>query len=269
MNERLFDGASRYYAQNRPAYPPALVEKLYDELNLSELANVMDLGCGPVSLSLALAPGVQRVVGVDPNAEMLEQARAVIGAAKATNIELVNAHAEEFVEHQRSGSFDGTVIGRAFHWMDRPRLLASLSEVLTDKGGVALATDGGLGGMRGSQLIPGTWRGLVAEMVTRHLGPTRLTAGNQLAESADFDRCFRESEFSFVETFTFTETGAWTFKQLIGYLNSTSYARPDRWQGNQPRFESELLEALQPYMQNGELPYEEEFELIVAKRQNG
>jgi SAM-dependent methyltransferase len=65
---------------------------------IAELARpadrVLDVGCGTLFKTLALAPLVDEIVGVEPNPRMLAQARANIAAAAATNVEVVDGVAE-------------------------------------------------------------------------------------------------------------------------------------------------------------------------------
>ncbi|WHT20667.1 class I SAM-dependent methyltransferase [Crossiella sp. CA-258035] len=56
---------------------------------------MLDIGCGTMFKTLALAPLVGQVVGVEPNPRMLAQARANILAGAADNAFVVAGHAEQ------------------------------------------------------------------------------------------------------------------------------------------------------------------------------
>ena len=71
---RLYEGSARYYAQGRLPYPPELAAVLRDELALDRKGRLLDVGCGPGSLTLLLAPFFEEVVGVDSDAGMIAEA---------------------------------------------------------------------------------------------------------------------------------------------------------------------------------------------------
>jgi len=70
----LYEGSARYYAQGRLPYPPELAAVLRDELALDRKGRLLDVGCGPGSLTLLLAPFFEEVVGVDSDAGMIAEA---------------------------------------------------------------------------------------------------------------------------------------------------------------------------------------------------
>jgi SAM-dependent methyltransferase len=99
---------------------------------------VLDLGCGPGQLALAFAPLVGQVVGVDPEPEMLRIARAEAVRA-ALRIDFREGSSSDLGIDL--GVFRLVVIGRAFHWMDRPDTLARLDRIIEPEGAVVLFGD--------------------------------------------------------------------------------------------------------------------------------
>ena len=96
---------------------------------------MLDLGCGPGQLALALAPHAGEVVAVDPEPEMLRIA-AENAAAAGLKIRFVEGSSADI--GPELGRFHLAVIGRAFHWMDRPRTLERLDGLIEPGGAVAL-----------------------------------------------------------------------------------------------------------------------------------
>ena len=88
---------------------------------------VVDLGCGPATLTLTLAerwPGA-RVVGVDSSAEMIDAA----AAARAAGVELVRAYLREW---RPPGPVDVLVSNATLQWVPHhlellPRLVSSVA----------------------------------------------------------------------------------------------------------------------------------------------
>jgi len=71
----LYAGSAAYYVQGRVAYPQELVDALVAELGLDGSGWLLDVGCGPGSLTLLLAPWFERAVGLDADTEMLAEGR--------------------------------------------------------------------------------------------------------------------------------------------------------------------------------------------------
>ncbi|MGP3936494.1 class I SAM-dependent methyltransferase [Nonomuraea sp. KM88] len=71
--EDLFGGAAPYYARYRPGYGEAVIAHLAETLGSD--SRVLDLGCGPGTIAIPLAPGVKAVFAVDPAQEMLAEGR--------------------------------------------------------------------------------------------------------------------------------------------------------------------------------------------------
>ncbi len=77
----LFKGTAAYYAQGRTPYPAGVADALRAELSLDGEGRLLDVGCGPGSLTLVLAPMFEQAVGVDRDPDMIEQARQRSDAA--------------------------------------------------------------------------------------------------------------------------------------------------------------------------------------------
>ena len=65
----------RDYVDGRPPYSHELRAVLVSELGLDGSGALLDVGCGPGTLALALADLFGTVTGVDPEPEMLDEAR--------------------------------------------------------------------------------------------------------------------------------------------------------------------------------------------------
>ncbi|MYV68323.1 methyltransferase domain-containing protein, partial [Streptomyces sp. SID2131] len=73
-DETLFAGAAASYGRGRPPYAPGLVDALAGAPGLDGRERLLDVGCGPGTLALPLAPLFEEVVGVDPDGGMLAEA---------------------------------------------------------------------------------------------------------------------------------------------------------------------------------------------------
>lgn len=110
------------YRKHRPGYPDALLDWIVADAGLSPGDRVLDVGCGTGISSRALAARGLRVLGVDPNAAMLEAARAEGG-----DVEYLQADGETL--EGVVGPFDAIVGGQSFHWLELDRARARFAEL--------------------------------------------------------------------------------------------------------------------------------------------
>src|ERR1700674_2939604 len=71
----LFAGTAAYYARYRAPYPPELIADLVAHYELDGTGRLLDLGCGPGTLTLPLAPHFASTLALDINAEMIAEGR--------------------------------------------------------------------------------------------------------------------------------------------------------------------------------------------------
>ena len=115
------------YERGRVDYPPAAIDLLVSRMEVGARATVLDLGAGNGRLTRALTERFERVVAVEPHAEMraaLEAsapgARALAGTAEAIPL--------------ASESVDAVFAGSAFHWFDPAQALPEIARVLRPRG---------------------------------------------------------------------------------------------------------------------------------------
>jgi ubiquinone/menaquinone biosynthesis C-methylase UbiE len=132
QNPTLYAGSAAFYTHGRVAYPQTLAEQLAAALGLDGSGRLLDIGCGPGSLTLLLAPFFAEAIGVDTDADMLAEAAGQAVRAGISNVRWRQLRAEELPSELPSP----TVISfaQSFHWMDRPRVAATARRMLVDEG---------------------------------------------------------------------------------------------------------------------------------------
>jgi SAM-dependent methyltransferase len=179
-DETLYAGSAAYYARGRLPYPPELAEALRDELALDGSGRLLDVGCGPGSLTLLLAPLFEEAVGVDADAEMVAEARRQAEWEGVANARFVELRAEELPA--RLGMFRVATFAQSFHWMDRAQVTSAVRGMLKPDGSwvhVNATTHQGVGDREGLP-APQPPREEIADLVRAYLGPVRRAGRGKL-----------------------------------------------------------------------------------------
>lgn len=172
-DESLYAGSAPYYARGRMPYPPALARALRDELGLDGTGRLLDVGCGPGSLTLLLAPLFAAAVGVDADRAMLDEAAGSASEQGIRNVDWVHRRAEE-LDHDL-GAFDVATFAQSFHWLDQPRVAEVVRGLLVPGGSwvhVHATTHRGAAGTGGGE-PPEPPHERIEELVASYLGPVR------------------------------------------------------------------------------------------------
>jgi SAM-dependent methyltransferase len=255
----LFPGRFRdladFYTTGRPTYPPLLARRVADLVGLNGSQTVLDLGTGPGFLALDFYPYAEKVIGVDPEPAMLNAARR--NAQKAgVEIEFVDGSSNDL--GPRFGRLHLVTIGRAFHWMDRPRTLEALDQLIEPAGAVALFQES-------YPLVPAnTWHATF-QTILDHYG-AEDPAREQTHKNKDHEAVLLDSAFSHLERVAVLEQRQTSIEHIVD--RSLSYGRA--WQGRPgSRLKDMALEvrdALAPYVNNGYVLEVLEGSALVARR---
>jgi len=202
---------------------------------------VVDAGCGTGEFTARLAALVPNghVVGVEPDASMLDQARGKSGP----NLEFRQGTLQELDGTCAAASVDLVVSRAAFHWMPWPDYLRAYAAVfrILRPGGWLHAESGGAGNVRG----------LVALLddVARHhgMGPARVTfpdAGTamEILERAGF-RIPEDGVTTVAQRRSFDKEGLLGFVRTqasLAYVPGVSAAVRDRFLADVVRRVDEL-----------------------------
>ena len=169
----LYAGSAEHYAVGRMAYPAALADAVRDELGLDGRGRLLDVGCGPGSLTLLLAPLVEEAVGVDADGDMLTTAAGRANQAGLTNTTWRQLRAEELPADL--GSFRVVTFAQSFHWMDQALVADRIRGMLTPDGAWVHVGATTHRGVEGTDALPHPrppWDD-IDKLVARYLGPVR------------------------------------------------------------------------------------------------
>ncbi|MEU7927410.1 class I SAM-dependent methyltransferase [Micromonospora sp. NPDC049107] len=179
-DETLYAGSARHYSIGRWPYPPEVAEAIGTALDLDGTGRLLDVGCGPGSLTLLLAPLFEAAVGVDADRDMLTEARRLASEAEVTNVEWRHLRAEELPADL--GTFRVATFAQSYHWMDRPLVARRVRDMLAPDGAWVHVGATTHQGMADDDPLPyprPPWP-RINELVARYLGPVRRAGQGSL-----------------------------------------------------------------------------------------
>jgi ubiquinone/menaquinone biosynthesis C-methylase UbiE len=133
-NVSRFSDRAEAYERFRTRFPRTIIERLQVLCGLVPEHVIADVGAGTGMLSELFLEQGNRVFAVEPNEAMRQG--CVRLAKRLPNLTVIAAPAEETT--LAASSIDFIVVGRAFHWFDRPRALREFSRILRPNGWVVL-----------------------------------------------------------------------------------------------------------------------------------
>jgi SAM-dependent methyltransferase len=169
----IYHGAAAHYRYGRPAYSPWLEALLTEELGLDGTGRLLDVGCGPGILTLRCADLFDEAVGLDPDAEMLAEARLAAEQLGISNVRWVRARAED-LPAVAPGPYRLVTFGQSFHWTDQARVADVVFDLLDPGGAMALIVHR----VEGRPVPPGPGappipHAEIEALVAAYLGPER------------------------------------------------------------------------------------------------
>jgi len=255
---RRFRTTVPFYARYRLGYPPALIARVIARVGLDSGDSVLDLGCGPGLLAIPFAQAGMKVVGVDPEPDMLAAAAEEAGAAGMT---LDLRQGSSYALPPGIGPFQLVTMGRAFHWMDREATLAALDGLVAPGGAIAFFDDDH------PKTVENRWREALREVGnkygredTAHLRRAKAP-GHRSRESLLMD-----SAFSCIERLSVFIKRPIRADDVVGLARSLSTSSPDALGDRQSAFDRELRAALAELSPDGRFTEIAEVSAQIASR---
>jgi len=243
----LYAGSAQFYAHGRVAYPDSLADALTDELGLDGTGRLLDVGCGPGSLTLLLADRFADVVGIDADADMLDEARDRARLAGVGNAQWITMRGEDLPA--ALGTFRVASFAQSFHWMQRDLVARAVRSMLIP-GGACVHVDATTHqGVDDDAELPHPRppRADINALVRRYLGPQRRAGRGVIVDTAG-------GEGHFYRAAGFTdrrriEIGGGPVErsadEVVASIFSLSSSTPHLFGDRRPEFERELRELLQ------------------------
>jgi SAM-dependent methyltransferase len=241
----VFQGTSAYYRRGRKPYAPDLVDTLARYLQLDGRGRLLDVGCGPGSVTLLLAHLFEGVVGLDPDAGMVAEAARAAAEEQVNTAAWVNMRAEDLPGSL--GTFRVISFGQSFHWMDRPRVAAAVRKMLDADDGVVVQVDlwhmSPPGDMEHRGPHPAVPEAAIDELRVRWLGPDRRAGQGFRNTSPDGeDEVFQAAGFAAEETVHVPDDRILerSTDEVVAWVLSTSSTAPHLFGEHLGDFERDL-----------------------------
>lgn len=269
----IYRGSAAHYRIGRPPYAPQLDDALREAAALDGAGRLLDVGCGPGTLILRLARYFHEAVGVDPDGDMLLEARAAADAADPANVRWVQAVAED-LPLAAPGPYRLVTFGQSFHWTDESRVAEAVYDMLEPGGMMALVGHAAAGRPvprnPGAPPIP---HAELEALVTRFLGSTRRaglgTAALRTRTAQDLlsDTRFGQAEVVVVPGIPDLIRDSDSI--VAGYL-SMSWSAPHLYGSRLHQFTDQAHQILDSADPDGMFwDWAGDTEIVVARRRNG
>lgn len=239
----LFRGAAAFYLRGRPPYARDLAAFLAAEANLAG-RRVLDVGCGPGTVAVDLAPHAAEVVGLDPDGEMLAEAERHAGRRGVRNVRWVLGRAEE-IPVFGLGRFALVTFAQSFHWIDREAVAEVVYDLLEPGGVLALVSHMVEGRPRpvGPAGVPPIPHEAIRGLIARYLGPERRAGqGTVVLPTERYETLLTRTRFGRPRT-VYLEGRAdivQSVEDVLANVHSMSYAAPPLFGDRLEAFDADL-----------------------------
>lgn len=244
-DETLFAGAAPYYRRGRLPNAPGLADAFEKALGLDGRGRLLDVGCGPGTVTLPLAGLFQEVVGLDADAGMIQEARRLASERGVTNARWVQGRAEHLPADL--GTFGVVTFAASFHWMDRPLVAGIIREMLEPDGAIVHVDNRHQDGLALDDALRAPPVELIAELRREYLGEDRR-AGQGIRNSSPGDEAavFRAAGFAGPELIVVPDgrTIVRSPDDLVAETFSLSSTAPHLFGDRLSQFEADLRRVL-------------------------
>lgn len=268
----LFAGTAEHYERGRLPYASGL-DEVVAQLHPGDVGcgRLLDVGCGPGTLSFRLRHLFTEVVGIDPDPGMIHEARRQATESEILDVEFVEARAEELP--LGLGTFTVAVFGQSFHWMDRDRVATTVYGMLRSGGLFILVSDrkNAPPPDTAGRADPAPPYDRINALVRAHLGPVRRAGRGVLLNGTPDDEAAVLAQIGFEDPERIVIPAGQillrTPDDLVSWVHSRSESAPALFGTGLATFDEELRALLHDAAPNGRfaepLP---DSEIIVWRR---
>ncbi len=228
-----FSETVQNYNQYRPSYPQKLIEWIIAASMIKPKDTIVDIGCGTGISTRLFADKGFKVIGVDPNADMLEDARKRGGDILYQKGDAENSNVS-------NNSANLIVSAQAFHWFNIDNTMKELKRVLKPNGFCCAFWN-----VRKQNLLTKGYEAIIRKYSGDYEKTVKASATIELIKK-------NPTPFSVKEK-TFINTQNLDFNGLIGRAYSTAYVV--HGVKNHEGFKNELSKLFKDFQINGKITF--------------
>jgi SAM-dependent methyltransferase len=271
FDPQAFQGTAEYYALGRPPYSEHLASTLARELSLDGTGHLLDVGCGPGVLELALAALFTNVSALEPEVGMVREGERRTRQAGIDNVRWLSGVAED-IPALGVGPCRVVTFGQSFHRVRQFEVTEIVYDVLEAGGSMVTVSHAIDGRPRptgpGYPEIP---RDAVRGLIIEYLGDgTRHYLDTWNADQPDrFEDTIVKTRFGRPRT-VFAPGRPDLIRDLdvvVANFFSLSYAAPRLFGDRRDEFESDLRQLLLEHSPTGLFwDWPGDTELVIATK---
>jgi len=214
--------------KHRAGFPQRLFERLA-QLDIGMRGQrILDLGSGTGALGREFAKRGAEVVGVEPSAVLISEAKRLDVEADV-RVDYVAATAERTMLDENS--FDVVCAGQAWHWFDRAKAVRELKRVVRPDGRVVIAHFDWLP-------LPGNPVASTEELIDKYNPEWKLGGSTGLHPAAVTD--MRVAGFEQIETFSFDVLVSYSHAAWCGSVRASAGVQASLSADEVARFDQRL-----------------------------
>lgn len=254
----LFASTADTYAAYRRGHPSQFTDQIHAA---APAGPILDLGCGPGTVAIPLATWNRRIIAMDANPDMLAAGRAAAeqaGVGPRIEWRLGDVHDLSGVP-----TVAAVVVADAFHWFDRPAVLAQLARRVRPGGFVAVLMSYAAGTAKP------WWCDTADQVIARYLGPGRLAgAANPYLDQpgGDHETVLRASAFSDITVIRTDQRVTADLDAVMGAQYTQAYSSPAVLGEHLPAFDADLRRLLTAAEPSGVFTATVHPAMIIARR---
>ncbi|MFE6548528.1 class I SAM-dependent methyltransferase [Streptomyces sp. NPDC057746] len=222
---------------------------LADVLEPDGQGRLVDVGCGPGTIALALAHLFAEVVGVDPDRGMIEEARrGAAGSGMTGKMRWVRCRAEDMPPDL--GTFTVATFGQPFHWMDRGLVAGTIHGLLRPGGALVHVSDEKTESRDVDGLPhPAVPYNAIEELIKHYLGPVRRAGQGRLPKGTPAGEASVLTRAGFAGPQRHVVPGGQplerTHDDVVAWVHSMSFSAPHLFGARRGDFEGDLRRLLE------------------------
>ncbi len=130
QRKNWYSPAAEAYNKVRPRYPQDLIRQVVEVAQLSTDSEILEVGCGPGTATVAIAPLGCSTICLEPNPDFFRLAQQ--NCQQYPNVEIQNTSFEEWT--LLAEKFDAVLAASSFHWSSPDVGYLKAAKALKDRG---------------------------------------------------------------------------------------------------------------------------------------